>query len=820
MRSAPVLGPGVALALLAGMGACLALPRLPAQSWLLWLPLLPGIWLWAKPAWLPRWFGVALAGFGLAGAHALWVLGGQLSPALELHDLQVVGEVVSLPQHDARRTRFLLKVESASATAAASAAADADIDTALQALVGRRLRVSWHDPFHGEPQADPARLALVPGERWRFTLRVRAPRGLRNPGGFDAERHAFANRIAGLGAVRLSVPPQRLGSGGGIDAWRQAMSARIDASVDSASARFVRALALGDVNGLSERDWESLRAVGLTHLIAISGFHVGVVAGFFALWARALWWCLPWLGRHWPRHMAAGLMALAGAGLYTALVGFELPTVRTTLMIAVVVLARCSRRHHRALDALALAAIAMLLCDPLSLLAAGFWLSFAGVAWLLWCLPGPSAHAPGWWPWLRAQTRDLVQAQGVASLGLLPLTVVLFGQASLAGPLANLLAVPWWSLVVVPLSLLGTFCEALLPGSGIWLWRLAAWCFDLSWPGFQWLADSPFSLWWPARAPWWAVLMALLGAAWLLMPRGLGGRGLALCLLLPLLWPRIDRPPPGEVDLHMLDVGQGSALLVRTAGHALLYDMGPAVEGGWDAGERAVLPALRALGVRRLDLAIASHDDSDHSGGWPAVQRGRPRTPVLAPPGSALAEADECLAGQQWQWDGVRFAFLHPPPLFPYFGNESSCVLRIEAARGSALLLGDVGHVIERRLQRLHPHKLRADVVLVGHHGSHHSSSAGFVAATGASHALFSRGHGNRFGHPHAQVLARWQALDARIGDSAVEGALRLRLGRQGINVQAERRRHPRLWDAVANGDRRHAARQAPETVATSRVLR
>ncbi|MDO5506388.1 MAG: ComEC/Rec2 family competence protein, partial [Pseudoxanthomonas suwonensis] len=546
MRDIAPWGPAVALALLGGAGICLALPGVPGRAWLLWVPLVPGLWLWIRARGIGRAAGAAMVGLGLAGMHALWVLGGQLDPVLELREIQVTGRVVELPRHEQRRTRFLFDVhEAAMPVEGAVAGMDPEVAHALNGLAGRRLRVSWYDPFRGEPVPDAPRLRLVPGETWRFTVRVRAPRGLRNPGGFDAERHAFANRIAGLATVREATPPRRLAAGGGIDAWRQDISARIGDAVATDSARFIRALALGDVNGLSEEDWDALRAVGLTHLVAISGFHVGLVAGFFALWARAAWWCVPLLGRRWPRPLAAALAAFAGAAMYTALVGYELPTVRTSLMIGVVVLARCSRRHHRVVDALALAAITMVVLDPLSLLAPGFWLSFLGVAWLVWCLPGTGAAQSGWWPRLRGQLRDLVQAQGVASLGLLPLTVAFFGQASLAGPLANLVAVPWWSLVVVPLSLLGTFCEAVMAGSGAWLWRLAAWCFELSWPGFQWLADSPFALWWPARAPWIALLLAMVGAGWLLMPRGLPGRGRARCQLGPLLWPRQDRAPAG-----------------------------------------------------------------------------------------------------------------------------------------------------------------------------------------------------------------------------------------------------------------------------------
>ena len=234
-------------------------------------------------------------------------------------------------------------------------------------------------------------------------------------------------------------------------------------------------------------------------------------------------------------------------------------------MIAVIVAARWWRRPQRASESLALAAIVLLVVDPLALLAPGFWLSFVGVGWLLWCLP----HGA------RNMFKDFLGAQGVATLGLLPLTVALFGQASLAGPLANLVAVPWWSLVVVPLSLIGAAFEALHAGSGAWSWRLAAQAFDLTWPLFDRLGGSGIALWWLPHAHWRAVPLALLGALWLLLPRGVPGKPLALLLWLPLLWPDRALPVDGEAEIVVIDVGQGLSVLVRTSRHSVLYDMGP-----------------------------------------------------------------------------------------------------------------------------------------------------------------------------------------------------------------------------------------------------
>jgi competence protein ComEC len=765
----PALGLATAVAVLAGAGLGLLLPWVPPW-WILAPAVVLGLAGWWRGGCL-RIAGALLFGLAWAGSHAAWVLGAQLPSSMERETIRVSGRIVDLPQGEPRRTRFRLRVD--------------DDPRQPEPLRGALLQLSWYDDF-GATGPGP-RTRLQAGARWRLDVKLRAPRGLANPGGFDSERYALAQRIAASGYVRDPAAAVRLAPPAGINAWRERMSTRIGEQAGGESSRFIRALALGDTQALEQRDWETLRAVGLTHLIAISGFHVGLVAGFAALLCAGTWRLFPRLGRWLPRPQAAAAAALVGAVGYAAVAGFALPTVRTVLMIAVVVLARASRRPLGAADSLARALLAVLTFDPLPLLAPGFWLSFAGVAWLMWCLP--NANGPAW--------RQFLSAQGAATLGLLPLTVLLFGQASLAGPFANLVAIPWWSLVVVPLSLAGTGLEAMHAGWGSWAWRAAAWCFDLSWTGFSVLGQSRFALWWLPEARWFAVPLALLGAFWLLLPRAVPGKALAALLWLPLLWPDRQLPAVGEVELMVVDVGQGLSVLVRTQRHALLYDAGPAVLDGFDAGERAVVPALRALGVARLDRVVLGHGDSDHAGGFEAVRRVVPVGRLLAPAGASLPLDQGCVSGLQWQWDGVTFRFLHPTPHFPYLGNEASCVLRIETAHGAALLTGDIGEVIERELLRRAPADLRAEVVLAPHHGSAGSSAAAFVQATGARLAIMSTGFGNRFGHPRPDVTERWQASGAEVLDTARSGAIRVWLGGEGLAVRERRGSRARLWDAV-----------------------
>ncbi|PRH83267.1 DNA internalization-related competence protein ComEC/Rec2 [Arenimonas caeni] len=782
-RPAPdPFGPAVAASLLAGCLWAQGLASLPGPSaWLGWWLAGLALW-WPATAWRP--LGAFLLGLALACGHGAYSLSRQLPPALSGSVLLVEGRVSGLPVRTEDRQRFEFRVERGEGPAAV--------------LAGRRLQLAWFDtPGQAAPD-------LAPGSRWRLPVKLRPPRGVVNPGGFDFERRALERRLAATGHVADPAGARALAGAAGLDALRGRLSDAIGAAVPGPGARFVQALALGDTRGLDDRDWEILRATGLTHLIAISGFHVGLVAGFGTLLARLAWRVLPGLGRRWPRPLGVAAMALLAALAYTALAGFALPTVRTALMIGAVALARLLRRPQGTATSLALATIAVLLVDPLSVLAPGFWLSYLGVAWLLWCLPaGPGQ---GW-------LRPYLGAQGVAMLGLLPIGAWFFAQVSLPGPLVNLVGIPWISLGVVPLALLGLGLHPAWPEAAALAWRAAATLMDWLWRGLEAVAAWPGSLAWLPEPTLPAVALALAGVFWLLLPRAVAGKALACLLLLPLLWPVGRRPAQGEAELWLLDVGQGLSMLVLTENHALLFDAGPAPPRGMDFGEAAVLPALRALGVARLDGLVASHGDNDHAGGVPAVLAALPAGERWGPRGWAPPGWRACEAGQGWQWDGVRFTWLHPTPFFPYLRNDSSCVLRIEAGGASALLPGDIGRHVEARLAKLPAAQLRSELLVVPHHGSDTSSSLDFLAAVRPRLALLPVGHDNRFGLPRPIVLARYERYGAPVLDSAGSGAIRLRLGAGGVQV-LERLRpdRPRYWRHAPVGVTGYAIGGPPTT--------
>jgi competence protein ComEC len=750
----------VAAAMLAGVALVQLFPVLPPR-WLSLLALLPAFTLYAR-AIARRLPGAFLLGVAWACACGQAAMDERLPQEMSGRDFHVEGRVLGLPMRDEQGQRFDFRIDRSDEVT----------------LRGARVRVSWHG------QAAPG---VEPGSRWRLQLRLKRPRGVLDPGGSDSEKRALLQGLAANASVREPRSARLLANGSGIDDWRARLSRRIELSLPEGRARFVQALALGDTRAIGQRDWEILRATGLTHQIAISGFHVGMVASGAALLVLGLYRLLPGLGRRLPAPASAAVAALAVACAYAALAGFALPTVRTLLMIAAVLVARLLRRAAGLGESLAIALVAVLCADPLCVLAPGFWLSFAGVAWLGWCLP--SREQPG-------PLRGFLQAQGVATLALLPLTAWFFGQASLPGPLANLVGIPLISLAIVPLCLLGLLALPVSAHAAANCWQLAAWLMDWLWRLLETLAAWPGAMLWLPEPGLPALAFACIGAFWLLLPRGVPGKALAALLFLPLLWPGGTRPRPGEVQIDVLDVGQGLSVLVRTHSHALLYDAGAGgFGGGPDAGETIVVPALHALGTRRLDTLLISHGDADHAGGMAAVRRAWPQARVLGVEGWAQPGMGLCRDTQAWSWDGVRFRVLHPPPWFPYLRNESSCVLRIEAGGHVALLPGDIGKHVEARLLHLYPEALRADLLLMPHHGSRGSSSGDFLAQVQPAVAVASAGAGNRFGLPKADVVARYREQGARVLSTAEGGALSFRLGAGGLDLRGARRsQQPRYW--------------------------
>jgi competence protein ComEC len=768
--------------------------------------------------------GLAALAFALTGGHALW-RSASISPALEGRDLDVVGVVQAMPQRQDAGWRFRIRIEQAQ-------------------LAGQMLEVPGQVPAHvylgwyaasmrDDTQAVQVLPATVqPGERWRFRVRLKAPHGQRNPRGFDYELWLWEQGIQATGYVRqgrTDPPPDRLGSSltYPVEWARQQVRDRLLMRLDGAAgdglnvAGILAALVTGDQAAIDRSDWDVFRATGVSHLMSISGVHVTMLAWLAAavasgLWRRSALWGRDWPLR-WPAPQVGAVVGVSVAALYALFSGWGVPAQRTVWMLTVVALLRLSARdwHWRWVWGLAAAVVVTL--DPWALLQPGFWLSFVAVGVLLATdrpvqetaappvfvpertvmeaectdrVPIGPAKPKAWLGAILVRAGALLREQLVVTLALTPLTVLFFGQVSLIGLLANLVAIPWITLVVTPLALLGI----LLPVA----WDLASACLRPLASLLAWMAAWPGASWQMPMPPWPVAVLALAGATALLLRGPWSWRVWGLPLVLPALFWVAPRPPPGSFELLAADVGQGNAVLVRTAHHSLLYDAGPRYSPESDAGHRVLVPLLAQMG-EQLDVLMLSHRDSDHTGGAAAVLAMQPQARLW----SSLEDehpllrgrpSQRCEAGQRWAWDGVLFEVLHPLAQdfeHPRKSNALSCVLRIRGTQGAALLAGDIEAPQERELlaRGLDP----VDFWLVPHHGSKTSSTPELLQALQPTWALAQAGYRNRFGHPATVVVSRYRAEGIAWADSAHCGAATWRSDEPHA-LRCERAENPRYW--------------------------
>ncbi len=734
--------PLLALAVLSGdlFVQCMpqVLPHALLLSCLLPVPLL--LWRWPRLAPL----AFLLLAFAWSGWRAGDAMGARLPDRLAGSDFDVIGTVAELPRRQQGVSRFRLRVEQASLGARAF-------------KLDGVLNLAWYRKPGPAPRAC---------ERWQLHLRLKPPRAMLNPGGRDSERQALQAGVVAVGYVRNGGSNQKLsGNNWCIDRLRGRISAAVAAQLgDSRAVPLLQALAVGDKRGLDDHDWQVARVAGVSHLLAISGFHIGVAA-LLGMWlAGLLWRGVRHHGQSWPRQVWQVLAGFSVALVYALLAGMSLPTQRALIMIGVVCLARVWRRGSSPLNSLSLALMAVLIVDPSAVLSAGLWLSFAGVAFLLLGLVSES----GWQSWFT----QLGRAQGLMTVALLPLTVWFFGQASVVGAPANLVAVPLVSLLVVPLTLLGSVAWLFSAQVAGVLWQLAAWLMLGMWHALEYVTAWPMAQWYLPQASWLSLLLAMLGALWLLAPRGLPARWLGLLLFLPLLSPQSDLPSAGGFQVTMLDVGQGLSVVVRTRHHTLVYDAGARYPSGFDLGKAVVIPALHAQGVRQLDMLMVSHGDNDHAGGAPAVARMWPAAELLgSEPDRTHLPLSLCRSGQHWRWDGVSFRVVHPDDPWPQGSNDGSCVLLISGTGGRVLLTGDISRLVEPVVAQ----RVGAGaplVLLVPHHGSKSSSSEPFLRQLSPRMALVSAGWHSRFGHPAKQVAARYRRKGIRLYNTAESGAV------------------------------------------------
>lgn len=750
----------------------------------LWLPLVVAVaalcWLFLGSRLLPA----LVAGFCWSHAYALLTIPPAVPGQQPTMRLVVSGQVVSLVDRTDRSSRFIFAAET--------------IEGMGDTLEGDwRFRLNWQDP----PD-------LHPGDAWRLAIRVRAAHGYASPGAWDYEGWLYWQGIRYTGYVSADAPAQPLPPSPccRLNRWRDAISVAIDQAPVSTFARgVVRAISIGDTSGLDADSRELFRATGTSHLMAISGLHIGLIASLGLVGFAALWRCLPTLCGRVPARVAgagAGLLVALG---YALMAGMGLPTQRALIMLSLLATGLFLRREGNSLNALAVAALAVLFWHPPSIVAAGFWLSFGAVLIILAAL----RHTTGRPWWLQA-----IVVQVALGVALLPVLTFFDLPVSVVAPLVNLILVPLFGFVVVPIGLVVALTAGISADAAGWLLGHLAVLLDAVRDMLDWVVAQS----WPRlHAPQGSLVTSMtiaLAAGLLLAPPGVPLRGIALPLLAVLWLPRQLDTAERDFELHLLDVGQGLSAVILTRHHTLVFDSGPEFNSGFAAARAVVIPFLAAHGRRRVDRLVLSHGDNDHAGGVPQllsvlgvgrVQSGEP----LRVGHGALP----CIAGERWQWDGVTFEFLHPESGHGFSGNDASCVLWVGNAGGSVLLTGDIEQRVERQLLDGPHARLRSDIVVAPHHGSRSSSAAPFITATRPLYVLYSAGWANRYGFPSAEVQARWRAAGVRAINTAASGTIRFVISDTGGLSAPELHRdgHRRFWwhdsgsaaapHAVSSGD-------------------
>ncbi|XOV88756.1 MAG: DNA internalization-related competence protein ComEC/Rec2 [Pseudomonadota bacterium] len=703
-----------------------------------------------------RWIACAWCGVFYVLNWGGAVLAERLPASLAGQDLALTGTIVALPRHDAGVVRFLFERES------------------IDAWPGRTLiTLSWY--ARGEEVLPDLR----PGQRWQLTARLNRPRGSVNPGLFDYEGWMLARQISATGYVRMVPAPVLENTG----SWRALhhqlrlwFRDRILAVLpESRLHGLILALTLGESNAIGAGFWNTLSRTGTNHLLIISGLHVGLVAGMgFALCRFLL-----------VSRSFAALLSLLLATFYGAVAGFGLPVQRSLVMTACAFAGAALCRFLPVSSLFCLALVVVVLVNPFAVLGAGFWLSFGAVGILLYAFAGRISPTGKW------RLAEWLRSQWVVFVGTAPLLATTVFQVSLVAPIANLLAIPLVGVLLVPLLLVALFSLAIFESLGSLLLRVAVWILEWVWQLLEVLAALDWVAYMPAL-PIWSLLFACAGALVALAPVGLLPRWLGACLLLPLLCAKAPGPGPGEVWVDVLDVGQGLAVVVQTAGYRLLYDTGPAFGSRFDAGEQVVVPWLRRGGAARyLDVLVVSHGDIDHAGGAAAILRNFTIDRVLGIAAGSPVAAD-CALASEWQAGATHLAVLSSGRAGSG-DNAESCVLLISHGDFHLLLPGDIEQAGERALvmQDIPP----VDLLLVPHHGSRSSSTPAFINLTRPTLAIYSTGYGNRFGHPDKVVAQRYARRGVRTANTATDGAIQVRYHPvKGLTVHRGRQTARRFW--------------------------
>jgi len=733
--------------------ACALFLQLSQQPSLYWLWLaLPACFLLQLKCF--RYIAIITLGGLWTLVHTQLILNNRLHTEIAGKEIIISGMVVSVPERQHNRIRFEFAP---------------DITTHHE--LPSKLRLNWYRPLPKQLQA---------GEKWQLNVKLKPIHGMMNPGSFDYEAWLFQQGIGATGYVRSSTSNYRIETASpySINALRQRLTEEVERHLpNSPNIGLIQGLTTGIRHNITHEQWQVLRLSGTNHLLAISGLHIGLAAtiGFFLI--RLLWSLrannLLLLTANEVGAMGGFIFAL----FYAGLAGFSIPTQRALIMVAAVMLAILIRRPILNSHILAISLILVLLFDPLSILSAGFYLSFSAVAIILFIsqnrYPSPKFQ------WLKIHI--------LIAFGLSPLLLIFFTETSLIAPLANIVAIPFISFLVVPILLLASLFLWVYPPLAKILLSLSDYLLSLIWPFLDILSSLSFSHWQSTPLPFYYWFTIILGCVLILTPRNFPAKWLGIIGFLPLFLWSPDRPDEGEFWLTLLDVGQGLSAVIQTEQHTLVFDTGPKFSDDFNTGTAIVKPFLTSQGLRKIDTLVISHGDNDHIGGALPLINEIQTSRIFSSVPNLLPNATSCHLGQSWQWDGVTFSTLHPDTDDNDSENNLSCVLHISNDGGSVLLSGDIEKEAEKLLVQRYGDTLKSTVLIAPHHGSKTSSSQIFIDSVSPQTVLFPIGYRNRYNFPHMQVTQRYKKNNTLLLNTAQHGAIQIKFLKNSLS-------EPTLW--------------------------
>jgi len=688
-------------------------------------------------------------------------LADNLATDLEGQNLQIEGQVIGLPQKDDRRVKFDFAV----------------LKSSVQ--LPQKIRLSWYFP----------KQVIKSGQAWQLTVKLKKPHGRFNPGSFDYERWLFVENIGATGYVRNTPEPILLKPASlwqSYTAIRQQISDQLTVLLPKSEyVGLIKALTIGQKHEINAKQWEVFKKTGTIHLLAISGLHIGLISSlaYFLLLKIAVR-----LAVVSPQKTAA-ISAVLVAIFYSALAGFSVPTQRALIMLIVIMSAIVLQRNTLTKNTLALAMLAVVLHDPLAVLSAGFWLSFLAVSIIVFSL---SARLGKTGYWVAATKIHFVTA-----IGLSPLLLFYFQQISIIAPLANFVVVPVVSLLIVPLCFIAVLTMAISTDLSLIFLQLIDVILKVLFELLSIMADLPYSTITTTTPSFYVIPFALLGVFILLSPKGIPARWLGSVFLLPIILSKQSSLNEGDFELTLFDVGQGLATVIQTSNHTLVFDTGAKYSEQFDMGSSVVIPFLKYKGITKVDTLLISHGDNDHMGGAKAIIEKIDVQGVLSSVPQLLKnyQALQCVAGQQWVWDKVKFEIISPVLNVFNGDNNNSCVLKVSSLDQSVLLTGDIEKEAESWLLKQQGDRLKSDVLIAAHHGSKTSSTLEFLKAVNPDVILIPAGYRNRFSFPHKQVIDRYAALNKAWMNTADSGAITVAIENNQLTVNSMRKQEGKYWN-------------------------